>query len=202
MADMDKNALARLAFWASNLVAINSARMSWPGFSYSDAEWARMSTLAGAVEPGAAGKFKAINAVIFIVIAAIGIVGFFLPLALVLFPVPAETSALKFSSLLAASAFLIIGLGLPVSMRIAARWSADPVMLARLVPAPEDAALAAKISWQINRITLLMCGALVPGALLFIAYDIQAGPIITALKWAAIVLMMTSTGTVAVRKRR
>lgn len=40
---------------------------------------------------------------------------------------------------------------------------------------------------------LIMCGLLVPGILLFIAYDIEAGPIITALKWLAIALMAVST---------
>ena len=133
-----------------------------------------------------------VNAAIFIAIAALGIFGVFLPLATLLFPVPAETSALKFSLLLAACAFLIIGLGLPISMRLSAVLVASKTMRAALVAAPGDEALASKVSWQINRITLVMCGLLVPGILLFIAYDIDAGPIITALKWLAIALMAVS----------
>ncbi|ESZ23676.1 hypothetical protein [Mesorhizobium sp. L2C084A000] len=57
------------------------------------------------------------------------------------------------------------------------------------------------MSWQINRIMLVMCGLLVPGILLFIAYDIQAGPIITVLKWLAIALMAVSTVTGFRRQR-
>ncbi len=58
------------------------------------------------------------------------------------------------------------------------------------------------MSWQINRIMLIMCGLLVPGILLFIAYDIQAGPIIAALKWLAIALMAVSTFTGIARQRK
>ena len=58
------------------------------------------------------------------------------------------------------------------------------------------------MSWQINRIMLIMCGLLVPGILLFIAYDIQAGPIITALKWLAIALMGVSVAVGALQRKR
>ncbi|WP_164777473.1 hypothetical protein, partial [Mesorhizobium sp. M7A.F.Ca.CA.004.06.1.1] len=146
--------------------------------------------------------FTIVNAVIFIIIAAIGIFGAFLPLATLLFPVPADTSALKFSSLLAACAFLIIGLGLPISMRLSAMLVGGKTMRAALVSAPGDEALASKVSWQINRIMMILCGLLVPGILLFIAYDIEAGPIITALKWLAIALMAVSTVTGIRRQRK
>lgn len=195
-------ALARLAFWAKGMVSINNARMEWPGFSYSEAEWTRMRALSEPIGAGTYQLFTIVNAGIFIAIAAIGIAGVFLPLATVLFPIPAQTSALKFSLLLAACAFLIIGLGLPVSMRLSAMLVGGKTLRAALVPAAGDEALAAKVSWQINRIMLIMCGLLVPGILLFIAYDIQAGPIITALKWLAIALMAVSTATGIVRQRQ
>ncbi|MFD1986374.1 hypothetical protein ACFSOZ_28460 [Mesorhizobium newzealandense] len=190
---MTSSALARLAFWAKGMVAISDGRMEWPGFSYTDAEWARMRTLSEPIGAGTYQMFTIVNAVIFIIIAALGIFGVFLPLAAVLFPVPAETSALKFSLLLAAYAFLIIGLGLPVSMRLSAVLVASKAVRGALVSAPGDEALASKVSWQINRIMLIMCGLLVPGILLFIAYDVDAGPIITALKWLSIALMAVST---------
>ncbi|WP_152536069.1 hypothetical protein [Mesorhizobium loti] len=194
--------LARLAFWAKGMVSINNARMEWPGFSYSDAEWARMRTLSEPIGAGTYQLFTMVNAAIFIAIAALGIFGVFLPLATLLFPIPAETSALKFSMLLAACAFLIIGLGLPISMRLSAMLVGGKKVREALVPAAGDQALASKVSWQINRIMLIMCGLLVPGILLFIAYDIQAGPIITALKWVAIVLMAVSTLTGVARQRK
>ncbi|BCG72490.1 hypothetical protein MesoLj113a_36480 [Mesorhizobium sp. 113-1-2] len=202
MNGMTSSALARLAFWAKGMVSINDARMEWPGFSYSDAEWARMRTLSEPIGTGTYQLFTIVNAGIFIAIAALGIFGVFLPLATLLFPVPAETSALKFSLLLAACAFLIIGLGLPISMRLSAMLLGGKTVRAALAPADGDEALAAKVSWQINRIMLIMCGLLVPGILLFIAYDIQAGPIITALKWLAIALMAVSTLTGIARQRK
>ena len=193
MVGMTSSALARLAFWAKGMVAISDGRMEWPGFSYTDSEWARMRTLSEPIGAGTYQLFTIVNAVIFITIASLGIFGVFLPLATVLFPVPAETSALKFSLLLAACAFLIIGLGLPISMRLSAVLVASRAVRAALVAAPGDEALASRVSWQINRIMLIMCGLLVPGILLFIAYDIEAGPVITALKWLAIALMAVST---------
>lgn len=202
MGDVTGSALARLAFWAKGMVSINNARMEWPGFSYSDAEWARMRTLSEPIGAGTYQLFTMVNAAIFITIAALGIFGVFLPLATLLFPIPAETSALKFSMLLAACAFLIIGFGLPISMRISAMLVGGKTLRAALVPDAGDEALASKVSWQINRIMLIMCGLLVPGILLFIAYDIQAGPIITALKWLAIVLMAVSTFTGIARQRK
>ena len=202
MGDVTGSALARLAFWAKGMVSINDARMEWPGFSYSDAEWARMRTLSEPIGAGTYQLFTMVNAAIFIAIAALGIFGVFLPLATLLFPIPAETSALKFSMLLAACAFLIIGFGLPVSMRLSAMLVGGKTLRAALVPAAGDEALASKVSWQINRIMLIMCGLLVPGILLFIAYDIDAGPIITTLKWLAIVLMGVSVAVGALQQRK
>ncbi|WP_164761870.1 hypothetical protein, partial [Mesorhizobium sp. M7A.T.Ca.TU.009.02.1.1] len=95
--------------------------------------------------------------------------------------------------------FLIIGLGLPISMRVSAMLVGGKTMRAALVSAPGDEALASKVSWQINRIMMILCGLLVPGILLFIAYDIEAGPIITAL---AIALMAVSTVTGFRRQRK
>lgn len=202
MDGMSGSALARLAFWAKGMVSINDARMEWPGFSYSDAEWARMRALSEPIGTGTYQLFTIVNAAIFIAIAVLGMFCVFLPLATLLFPIPAQTSALKFSLLLAACAFLIIGLGLPISMRLSAILVGGKTVRAALVPAAGDEVLAAKVSWQINRIMLILCGLLVPGILLFIAYDIQAGPIITALKWLAIALMAASTLTGIARQRK
>jgi len=52
MSGMTSGALARLAFWARGMTAIRDGRMEWPGFSYSDAEWARMRTLAAPIGAG------------------------------------------------------------------------------------------------------------------------------------------------------
>ncbi len=193
---------ATLAFWAKNMASIRSGGMDWPGFSYTDEEWARMDVLSGAVGDGAYTKYVLVNAVVFIVIAAVAIAAVFLPLATLLFPIPAKTSALKFTLLLAACCFLTIGLGLPVSLEAAASLCADRKAIAALPLSGGDARLAAKVSWQIKRIALIMCGLLVPGVLVFIAYDIQGGPTVTALKWAAIALMGISTAAGIRRQRK
>src|SRR5271165_3447812 len=104
--------LTRLAFWAKNMTAIRNAGMSWPGFSYADGEWTRLDALAGAVGDAPAEKFRSLNAVIFIALAALGITGLWFPLASLLFPNPAETNTLSFVLLLAACALLILGIGL------------------------------------------------------------------------------------------
>jgi len=124
-----------------------------------------------------------LNTLIFIALAAAGVVGILLPLVTVLFPNPAATKSIYFVLLLAATALLIIGIGLPLSMRIAAALSSNETLRAALVAAPGDAELARKVSFQINRITVIMCGVFVPGTMLWIAFNVQAGPIITVLKW-------------------
>lgn len=202
MSGVTSGALARLAFWAKGMTATRDGHMEWPGFSCTEVEWARMATLAKPVDGGTYQLFTLVNAAIFIAIAAFGIFCIFLPLAALLFPLPAETSAQKFSLLLAACALLIIGIGLPISLRLSTALVAPKAMRAALVAVPGDQALAAKVSWQINRITLVLCGLLVPGILLFIAYDIEAGPIITALKWLAIALMAVSVAIGAWQRRK
>lgn len=182
----------RLAFWGRNMVAISDGRMEWPGFSYTPEEWSRLRQLAAPISAGTYRRFVLVNAVIFILIAAAVMFAVFLPLASLLFPVPAETSALKFTLLLAAFCFLIIGIGLPISMAIAARLCADSGLRQNIRLQQGDEKLTAKISWQLTRMTMIMCGLLVPGVLLFIAYDIDGGPILTALKWLAVVAMGVS----------
>ncbi len=202
MVEMSDGSLARLAFWAKGMVGIRDGRMEWPGFSYAAAEWERMRVISAPINRETYRKFTLVNAGLFIAIAALGIGCVFIPLATLLFPVAAETSALKFSVLLALCAFLIIGLGLPVSLRLATYLVAGRSLRDRLDAQPGDRALAAKVAWQINRIMLVMCGLLVPGMLLFITYDIDAGPIITALKWLAIAAVGFSVLAGTARRRK
>ena len=202
MPELHKSALARLAFWSGNMTMINESKMSWPGFSYTEPEFARMAVLAEAVTPGAFARYLAINTVVFIALAGLAIVGFFLPLIIVLFPNPAETAALPFVLILAATCLLAIGIGLPISMRVAAWGSTSDEMRAQLTARPGDAELAAKASHQITRMTVITCGLLVPGVLLWIAFDIKGGPIITTLKWIAAGLMAASMAHTALTRRK
>src|ERR1700724_2698736 len=113
----DDRGLVRLALWSSMMMPVKDAGMSWPGFSYTDAEWKRMAALAEMGEPGITLRFKMVNAIVFIALAAVLIVGGFLPLLTALYPNPADTRPLPFALLLAATALLALGIGLPLSMR-------------------------------------------------------------------------------------
>ena len=200
MADPKNNSFVRLAFWAFNMTAIREAGMSWLGFSYTNPEWERMSRLADAVPPAAYVRFLLIGSTTFIVLAGLAVVGVLLPILMAVYPDPSQLQPLPFALLLAATALLAIGAGLPVAMNIAAALSASAEMRARLSAAPGDAALAAKVSRQLIRMTVIMCGLLVPGLLLWIAFDIEGGPIVTALKWLAVLLMAGSVVHAALRK--
>ena len=184
---------AVLAFWGKNLCMIHDLGMSWPGFSYTKPEWVRLAVLSQAVSRFANAKFKAVNAVVFIAIAGAAMFGGFLPVASALFPVPAETPAAQFLVLLATFAAVILGFGLPVSMRIAAWFSANPAAIAGVPDSPEDPPLARKVRFQMWRMIVIMCGILVPGAMLLITYNINLGPAVTVMKWLSIGLMAFSS---------
>ncbi len=192
MPEVSQSALIRLALWADIMCPIKNADMSWPGFSYTDAEWARMAELDQAVDGAATFRFQLINAVLFIVLAGLVIAGGFMPLMTLLYPNPADTKVLPFALVLAATAFLLLGAGLPLTMRIAAPLAADASLRA-LNGAPGDGALWAKVVHQIRRISIILCGLLVPGILIWVTFDIDGGPIITALKWASWLAVTLST---------
>ncbi len=115
----DDRGLVRLALWASMMIPIKDAGMSWLGFSYTDAEWVRMAALAEMVDPDVTLRFKLVNVAVFIILAALLIGGGFVPLLGALYPNPVDTRPLPFALLLAATALL--GAGLLLSMRVAAR---------------------------------------------------------------------------------
>ncbi len=202
MAVMDKASLARLAFWGMNMNVATSGKNNWPGFRYTPPEWARLQKLSKAVDGLAFVKFVLIAAMVFIVLAACVVVGLFVPTLLALYPNPADLQPLPFVLLLAATALLAIGVGLPVALRIGAWMSANEAMKARLHEEAGDAALAAKAAHQITRMTVIMCGLLVPGTLLWIAFNIQGGPIVSALKWLAIGLMTVSAAHTMMQRKR
>jgi hypothetical protein len=196
----DDRGLVRVALWASMMMPIKDAGMSWIGFSYTDAEWKQMAGLAEVVDPAVAFRFQVVNALVFIALAALLVGGGFVPLLSALYPDPADTRPVVFALLLAATALLALGIGLPLAMRVAAAIVARGLR-SRLTPTPEAAALWSKVFWQIRRMVVLMCGALVPGILLFIAFDIHGGPIITTLKWIGFAAVAASTAHTARRYR-
>ena len=201
MVVMDKASLARLAFWAMNMSMATGGKNNWPGFKYTATEWARLEKLAEAVHGAAFIRFVLIVTVVFIALAGCAVVGILLPFMTLLYPNPADLQPLPFVLALATVALLSIGIGLPLSMRVAARASSSEAMKARLHEEAGDAALAAKAAHQITRMTVIMCGLLVPGTLLWIAFDVQGGPLVTALKWLAIALMGGSAVHTYIRRK-
>jgi hypothetical protein len=190
MAALSQSELIRLAFWSKNMLVVRESNFSWPGFSYDKSEWRRMKLLGKAVSGGAYLKFIWLNAFIFVLFAAVAVVGVLLPALLLLYPDPSKLQVLPFTLLLAATTFVAIGLGLPLSMRISAWLCASEAMRKKLSQAAADARLAGRVSWQLMRMTLIMCGILVPGILLAVAFDIDGGPILTAPKFAAAAIMV------------
>lgn len=198
---MEDAATVRLAFWARIMTAIRGGGMIWPGFSYTDAEWERLESLAGLLSENVSVAFLWINAAVFIALAAAMIAGVFLPLLLVLFPNPADTKPLPFALLLASVCLLTLGFGLPLAMRMTAGLLATETVRGRLSSELGDAALWAKVRFQMTRMTVIMCGLLVPGILVFITFNIDGGPVITALKWLANALVLSSIAHTWYRRR-
>ncbi len=201
MGELSKPRLTRLAFWSANMCAVRESSWTWPGFGYTEAEWALMKKFSKPVSGGAYVKFIFLNAVLFVLFTGIVVVCAFLPVLLLLYPDTRDLQPLPFTLLLAATAFFTIGFGLPLSMRIAAWLCASAEMKAKLRSTPGIEALDARVTWQLMRMTLIMCGVLVPGLLLWIAFDIDGGPLLTGLKLLLAFLLIASTTTAALRRR-
>jgi hypothetical protein len=184
----------RLRFWSANMDFVHSSGMSWPGFSYTAAEKERMAAIAATLPRGTfALWFYVIGPIVFILLAAAVIVGLWLPAMDLLFPNPADVRPLPFVLLLAASALLALCLGF-WAILTAGAWIAIRLGGAGTgyAPAAGDAALYAKARRQLRRTILIVCGVFVPGCWLWIVFHIDAGPIVTALKWASAAVILLS----------
>ena len=172
-----------LRYWALNMTMVRGWGWSWtPGFRYAEAEWQRFETLAASVTRAASAIWMTACPVIFILLAALAVGGLMIPLASALWPDPSKTPAIAFVALLALTSFLTIGFGFPLSMvwggMIADRIGGDGTQPA----APGDPALHARIRQQLWRLIAAMCILFIPGTMLFIIFNIQAGPILTVLR--------------------
>ena len=185
-----------LRYWSANMALAwgQSNGAPWVGFGYDPAETARMKVLAGGLPFAAGALFFGVTVVVFIAFAAAGIAGLLVPLMDWLYPDPSQTKALPFVLTLACVAALSFGIGLPLALA-AGGWAGDAWGGGRPAQgAPGDAALAAKIRFQLARMSTIMVGAFVPGCMAFILFDIQAGRVVTVLKIAC---ALASIGSVA-----
>jgi hypothetical protein len=177
-----------LPFWAANMIRARGAGLDWFGFRYKNEEWVRLEALAKAVSATMFGAFLFLNAVLFIAIAAVLMVGFFVPVLDALSPDPSRLSPVAFLAVLGFVILVAFAVGLPLSMTLSARlvaWRAG-IVLGTLTT--EDERLAALVRWQILRMILFV--AAVAFALIGIAigFGIDLDP------WIALAARICSFG--------
>jgi hypothetical protein len=192
-----------LRYWAANtsMALDQSGEADWYGFAYSPDEKARMRVIAAALPGKAFGVFVAVTVTGFLVVAAVAVTAIMVPLLIWLYPDPAQTSAVVFVSTMAAICFGCIGFGLPVVMAWGARagdlWGGGLPQ----VPIQGDAALIGKVRHQLWRMTLIMVGIFVPGCLIFILFNIDAGPLVFWLKLICAAVFAASVFRTATGRR-
>src|SRR5215472_888928 len=127
----DGSQLPGLAFWGRNMAPIRARGWIWPGFEYSEAEWRRLLSLAGAVSFEAFLSFQVATAVLTIGLIALVVVGGAAIITPVYQTIPAAWAAARLLGLLIAmaiAAFLLFGYGLPLAMRAATAFAASDAM--------------------------------------------------------------------------
>jgi hypothetical protein len=203
MAELTERQLRLLRFWGANMTMAFQVSDWWPGFSYTQAERARLAVLGATIPPRAMALWLyALAPAIFILIAAAAVVGLLLPALSLLAPNPADLKPLPFVIVLAAVAAVSITLGLPLAMmlggRIALWWTGDT---AEVRTEPGDAALYARFRSQLWRYALVSCGLFIPGCWLWIVFDLRAGPLLLAIK-SALAAWVAVSGFALWRLRR
>jgi hypothetical protein len=177
-----------LPFWAANMIRARGAGLDWFGFRYDGEEWARLETLSGCITAGMFGAFLFVNAVLFIIFAAVLVVGVMMPVLTALSPDPALLSPVAFLAVLAVVILASFALGLPLSMTLAARFVArrSGVRLGALASA--DVRLAAVVRRQILRMILIVA------AIAFALIGIAIGFGIDLDPWLALATRICSFG--------
>ncbi|HRJ68236.1 MAG TPA: hypothetical protein PK812_01400 [Beijerinckiaceae bacterium] len=187
-----------LRYWSVNMTEAfrSSSDAWWPGFAYDAEQKQRMREIAGSedISGGSVLTFYAIVVLGYIAFAGMASVTIMVPVISWLYPDPSKLPALPFVLLLAGVCLLALGVGLPLSMRAGA-WAGDRWAGGRPLPSkPGDAALVARARFQLRRIAIVAAGMLVPGVLLFILFDIDAGPLVFWLKLATVLCVLLSIG--------
>ncbi len=182
-----------LRYWSVNMgIAWESGYTWWPGFSYTEAERARMTELTRDLPGGAMVRYFLYAVIGTLLAAAIAVVVMVGAPIMLLYPDPSKLSPLVFVGLMASVIALILGVGMPLIL-MAAGWAADRWGGGRpAAGALGDTALYAKVRWQFQRMGLVLAGLFIPGTLLFIAFNIDAGPVAFWLKAICYGLMALS----------
>lgn len=173
-----------LRYWGLNMgIAMEmSSGATWPMFRYSEAEQARFTSITDQLPGKAMWVFFAVTVVVFLVMAALSVVLILLPILTLIAPNPADLTPLPFVLTMALVILVAFAVGFPLSLAIGARlgdsWGGGKPAAAE----PGDRDLYAKIRRQFARFALIAGAVFIPGCLLFILFDIEAGPLIDALK--------------------
>jgi hypothetical protein len=144
-----------LRYWSLNMsLARRTGQATFPGFSYSDEEWARMDALSNGISTGGiylwlgAVVFSYIAAAVFVVVVVIGGL---------LMTVWRNTASVTEPQIFSAIGVIIagmIGLVMPLSIAFSG-LVADPLWRVRPAEAPADAELYAKVTRQFRRMGLV-----------------------------------------------
>lgn len=173
-----------LRYWGLNMaIAMEmSGGATWPMFGYSKPEQARFKSITDQLPGKAMWVFFAVTVVVFLATAALAVVLILLPILTLVAPNPADLTPLPFVLAMALVILVAFGVGFPLSLAVGARlgdsWGDGKPAAAE----PGDRDLYAKIRRQLLRFALIAGAVFVPGCLLFILFDIEAGPLVDALK--------------------
>lgn len=173
-----------LRYWGLNMaIAIEqSGGTAWPMFGHSTAEQARFTSITDQLPGKAIWVFFAVTVAVFLVMAALAVVLILLPILTLIAPNPADLTPLPFVLTMALVIPVAFGVGFPLSLAIGARlgdsWGGGKPAAAE----PGNRDLYAKIRRQFLRFALIAGAVFIPGCLLFIIFDINAGPLVDVLK--------------------
>jgi len=161
-----------------------SGGATWPMFRYSKPEQARFKSITDQLPGKAMWVFFAVTVVVFLVMAGLAIVLVLLPILTLVAPNPADLTPLPFVLAMALVFLVAFGVGFPLSLAVGA-WLGDSWGGGKPAAAePGDRELYAKIRRQFLRFALIAGAVFIPGCLLFILLDLDAGPLVDALKLA------------------
>jgi len=138
-----------LRYWSVNMWLAQSSGFSFPGFSYTDAEMARIKALSDATSQVAVIVWLAATAVIYISLGGIVVTGLFSVLS-VISPNPAQISEVGFFGGMILAIAGMVALGMPLSISLGG-WIADLLSSPPPPAEPGDVALAAKVRRQFRR---------------------------------------------------
>jgi hypothetical protein len=141
-------------YWSLNMTLARTFGWVWmPGFTYGPDEWRRFEALAAAIPRRAVMIWLFATALIFVLLAAVVMIGVLGVALTVLWPNPTDMPEAGFFALLIAVIVLAIGFGMPLSIvwgGAIADWL-EPGTPA--VEAADDGALYAKIGRQFRRMS-------------------------------------------------